>query len=745
MKENIDNISQLWLPDRELCAEQDEYRKQNEWMRAHNGLSGMRPTDMGIEQYRYADMLHDKFYEGRIPPPVALDSMENLEWYEEQLSRCVYGFEYKGQRITGDHYWLLNFTPFLVAKKDSRGKVTKEFDILFPYYSIQHDYIFKSIEQAHFESKGFMWMSGRASGKTYSVLSIIAKIYHLKPKSHSIVSASHSGHANEAFQKMLMMVDSIAEVHPTMALNRLQDTKSLIESGQEVTRDGVKFKEGPRSRIQKVIYGDNPGATRGGRPDIQLFEEVGDWSKGAGDLKSCIGASIGSWFVGSIKKCRVFMIGTGGSVSSDQAKDVFHAPSAYDLLPFSDFKPKTSFFLPSHYLLGGKGWEESGVNDNEGSKVFLEKEREKKKEDMEIYQKFVQEYPYTIEEVFRKSGTNIFNQRKIAQQWTDLHYEKKELRPKRGYLDWVKTPNGLIKSVKWSENPEGNIEITEHPFRGKGEPTTYPDLYVIGVDSIDMGSLDSTSEKNRSSLACLVKKRIVDGQFFQQSSNLYVAKYVGRSKDVRWDYEETLKLTLYYNGKVNVEYTRIGIVSYFRELKQYHRLMKRPMVALPSAGAGEARLFGLERTQNLIGTPATTYVIDHQDSKIKEYVEDYYDRIYFMDLLEQLRDYQREDRTKYDLVIAMGLCELADEDMLGIAAKPERTETADFKMFGYFKDPKTGFKRFGTLPSENPEEKALTTVQKPYTPDWVDLSGKPRFDKRFDILDEDDILSKPTT
>ncbi len=735
MKENIDGISKIWLPDSALCAEQEAKRAKEEWMRKKNGIGGTRPSDLGIEAYRWGELLHSKFYEGRIPPPVALNSLENLEWYEEQLKRCIYGFEYKGQRITGDHYWLLNFTPFLVAKKDKRGKVTKEFDVNFPYFSYQHDYIFKSIEEAHYDSEGFMWMSGRGSGKTYSILSIIAKTYHLKPKSHSMVSASNSGHANEAFRKMTMMLDAIAEVHPTLHLARLVDSKSLIESGQEVTRDGVKFKEGPRSIIQKVIYGDNPGATRGSRPDIQLMEEVGDWSHGVGDLKSCIGASVGSWHVGSIKKTRVFMIGTGGSVSSDQAKDIFHSPKAYDLKPFNDFKPKTCFFLPADYLLGGKGWEETGVNNNIDSKKYLEQKRDDKKDDMESFSKYVQEYPFTVDEVFRKSGTNTFNQRKIATQWTALHYELKEKRPEVGFLEWVKTPSGKIKSVKWIKNPEGTIEIIEHPYRGESDNSLYQDLYVAGIDSIDQGVLDSTSSKNRSSLACLVKKRIVDGQFFKQSSNIYVAKYIGRSLDVRWDYEESLKLAIYYGAKVNVEYTRIGIVSYFREAKQYHRLMQRPMVAMPSAGAGEDRLIEAMRRKTLIGTPATTQVIDHQDGKIKEYIEDNYDRIFFLDLLEQLRDYQREDRTKYDLVIAMGLCELADEDMMGIAAREDQSETKSFEVFGYFTDPKTGYKKFGALPKSSKEQIALNTPAALKEPTWIDLTGKPRFDDQFSVLD----------
>jgi hypothetical protein len=730
MSYKIDEATGIWLPDRELCAIGDEIREKNEWMRQKTGLYGARPSQIGIENYRWGSGLHKKFFEGRTPPQVALDSAENIEWYEEHLKRCIYGYEYGNQRITGDHYWLLNFTPFMVAIKDSNGKVTNDFDTRFPYYSLMHDYIFKLIEEANYENKHFLWMSGRASGKTYSILSIAAKIYHLKPESHSVISASNSGHANEAFTKFLNMVNDVSKFHPTLALNRITDTQSALLSGQEVIRDGVKYQEGPRSRVNKVIYGDNPGVTRGSRPDYQLFEEIGDWAGGKGNLKACIGATLGSWRVGKLAKVRAFFIGTGGSVTSDQAKDIFYEPDAFDIISVNDFKKKTCFFLPADYLYGGCGWEETGVNNNEEAREILEDERSRKKSDMEIYSKVVQEFPFTIDEVFSRLGSNIFNQKKIAMQTTALDYEKKHMLPKAGFLEWVKSNNGAIIGVKWSENPEGDILIVEHPYKGDDGKSTYKDLYIAGVDSIDQGQLDSTSIKDRSSLGVLVKKRIVDGKYMSQSSNLYVAMYVGRSLDVRWDYENVLKLVMYYNAKVNLEYTKIGIVAYFKEMKQYDRFIKRPVIALPSGGDGNDRLLGIDNSR-LIGTTSATNVIDHQDGKIKEYVDDYYDQIFFKELLEQLRDYRRTDRRKFDLVIAMGLCEIADEDLIGIMSTKEENVIIGFKAFGYYIDPRTGKKKRGVIPNKNAENEAIPREIRSNA-DWIDMSGRLRFDKNFE-------------
>jgi hypothetical protein len=683
---------------------------------------------------------------------------------------------------------------------------------------------------------------------------------------------------------MLLAVD---KAHPTLALARLTDTKFLVKSGYEINVDGVKREEGPMSIVQQVIYGDNPGVTRGWRPDTQLLEECmapgtkvlmgnkkykliedivvgdvvmtaeftkkkvgkitsgtsdmyivsqsignsyivngkhklhlsyydefgdvnlaniavedfvkrndqdffygvridkkkptikvehigegdyygftiasnnnkehlfilsdgtvthncGDWSSGKGDLKSCMSASEGSWAIGSIYKCRVFLIGTGGSVSSDQAKDIFTNPDANNLLAVDDFRLKLGkkhcVFIPADYLYGGM-WERTGVNNNELSRQVLDAKRELKKVDVQMHDRFTQEFPYTVEEVFRKSGTNIFHQRNISKQWSDIQFGGENiLKPEVGFLEWRRTAEGKIVGVTWSKNPIGNIQIVEHPYHGKDGFMVYKDLYVAGIDSIDQGVLDSTTSKNRSSLAMLVKKRIVDGGYFNQTSNLYVAKYIGRSLDVRDDYEEALKLTMYYSAMVNIEYTKIGIVQYYRERKQYHQFMKRPMIARSTAGSGDNEYVNRLREQALIGTNTAQHVIDYGDGKIKEYTRDFCHNLFYVDLLEQLRDYQREDRTKYDLVVAMALCEIADEDLLGIPARTSGVDTKDFQEFGYYTDEK-GIKRMGVIPGAKKNINESFKESKTNGFRWIDMKGQPRFDDNFDVLDARDLKS----
>jgi hypothetical protein len=66
----------------------------------------------------------------------------------------------------------------------------------------------------------------------------------------------------------------------------------------------------------------------------------------------------------------------------------------------------------------------------------------------------------------------------------------------------------------------------------------------------------SSLVKDGSKLAC-IKKRF-SNNMFSRTSNLYVCFYE-RSDDVRWDYENVLKISMLYHARLNVEYTKINI------------------------------------------------------------------------------------------------------------------------------------------------------------------------------------------
>jgi hypothetical protein len=93
--------------------------------------------------------------------------------------------------------------------------------------------------------------------------------------------------------------------------------------------------------------------------------------------------------------------------------------------------------------------------------------------------------------------------------------------------------------------------------------------------------------KDGSKLACAIKKRFSNNMFSRTSN--YTFAFITRSDDVRWDYENVLKISMLYHARLNVEYTKINIIAFFRMKKQFWRILQRPSIAIGS-NVAEIRL-----------------------------------------------------------------------------------------------------------------------------------------------------------
>jgi hypothetical protein len=652
------------------------------------------------------------------PPHVQQDSADMENFYADIIYHSVHGVWIHGEYFNPLFVYWLNIFVFPVYKMNPDGTPSEDFDTSHPYYCNIDRYIFDNIWKAMLSRKDSSLMGGRGVGKSFIFGSIIDRNYRLFPKSWTVVSSSNEDMTNEAWKKVDECITSIEQLHTTIKHKRRLggDSANLIESGEDIELpDRTKTVRGYLSKIEKIVYGKSPGKTRGKRPNIQHIEEFAAFppSHQKGNLKSCMRESRGSWYVGgSIKKCTVLYSGTGGSVENDEAEGVFLNPIAHEILPTYDWEKPCGIFIPTHIKRSGT-WETTGCPNVAQAEKEVDKEREEAKSDPVKYMGLLQEYPKTLKEVFMRTGSNIFNQNKISEQRTRIEFDDPNIiKPERGFLQWRKDEvTHRILGVKWEPSNMGDIEIIEHPFwvraTSDSDKKVIDNLYVAGCDSIDQGrgdSMYSAGSNKGSELGILVKKRILDNNYFKETSNLYVAKYVGRSEDVRDDHDNALKLSVYYNAMVNIEFTKIGIVGHFRDKGYYNMLMKRPSIARGDADPLKA--------SNLIGTQASTPVIDHMDSKVKEYIDDHYDKIYFKDLLEQCQNYLRENRTEFDLVIAMGLAELADEDKMGEIAKKEERETEQLQLFGYYTDPVTGYKKQGIIPNNKSTDSSNSMIQR---------------------------------
>ena len=125
----------------------------------------------------------------------------------------------------------------------------------------------------------------------------------------------------------------------------------------------------------------------------------------------------------------------------------------------------------------------------------------------------------------------------------------------------------------------------------------------------------------------------------------YVAMYKDRPANIREAYKIAMCMCRYYNAKINIEATRMGMVTWARENKCLQYFMKRPRATLTDIKYGTTKQYG---------TPATKAIIEQQTDLIADFVEDYGHTIWFEEMLEQLNNYNYENKTKFDIIASLG-------------------------------------------------------------------------------------------
>lgn len=386
---------------------------------------------------------------------------------------------------------------------------------------------------------------------------------------------------------------------------------------------------------------------------------------------------------------------------------MYYNPTIYGVLPYRHNYTQTgeetfsAFFLPAFKsikdtkLLDKRGY----ISDENGKKYFdaIRKLKAKDPKELVIY---CAEFPYNAEEAFSLEGDNKFNKVKIAEQLTRIRALKQTPNIDIGYLEFTyknsQHTEQNITGFKWIPSLKQKLKIIEHPLwtlpvKELDDGTKwYPpegkidNLYVIGIDGIDIGKAQtSENTKDPSDFCAVVFKRAYGMEEPQP-----VALYKDRPENIREAYDIAIKLALYYNAKINIEATRQSIIPYAREKKKLHLFMKRPRATLTDSTINKNKQYG---------TPATAAIIAHQTDLIADYVYDYCHLIWFDEMLDELNRYSDENKTKFDIVAALGMAMLADEELSGIVPRKIEEQKEPFQDFGYYTD-ENGYKHFGVIP-----------------------------------------------
>ena len=632
-------------------------------------------------------------------------------FWKEQYTRCKYGMTSHGYTITGDNYFFLNFYQLPVVDMDkASGEGTNE---SFPVFFASQYMFFHYLQMCRVLHKNAALMKARSIGFSEINASLAARLYTTIKRSRTMITCFKDTYLNGTFSKLDHALTFINTNADGFFKPRLTDKALEKKSGYQVKIDGQFTDFGWRS-VVIGINGSKPSNIRGDRVDLLIYDEAGSWP----DLTTAVVQGQELCEVQGVPRGIMLFGGTGGDFGPplEGLKKIYYNPKAFKILPFrhkwtqDGTTIESGFFLP-YFLqsLNPEYMDSRGVCNQTEYKKLLQEERNNLLAVPEEYLKKCAERCWNAEEAFTLEGQNKFNKMKIADQLAKIRLHKIGPRPQVGTIDYTYKSNKHslenIDGFRWLLN-SGKVQILEHPVwsdlykeqieKQKREAeeqgidfeapvyTEMNDLYVAGIDGIDIGAAQTSKETRDPSDFCIVIKKRVIGQGDPE----YVAYYKDRPNDVREAYKMAVRLMEYYNCKCVLEASKVSILTWARENKYLNLFMRRPRATMPDINSGLSKAYG---------APATVAVIDHQTDLIAAFVNDYCHTIWFPEMLDELNRYTDENKRKFDIVAAMGMAELADEELGGVVAKQVEDISSEFEDFGYYYDER-GIKKWGIIP-----------------------------------------------
>ena len=565
-------------------------------------------------------------------PDLNPDSVQYQEYWAQEMDRCVNGFKPKGmKKISGKYYFYLNYYMILGNDGTSGNRKT----LINPWYrAMDHEY-FDTIETCKEEGKGMIVIKARDKGFSYMNSGAVAHEYTFFPFNDVGVAAGLQATADAFFDKVKKGLNGI---HPNFKHSVLKDTTDIMRSGYKQKNKDGKWEIGGYQSTIICRTMDNPEVFKGERVSLMVFEEAGEFKK----LKNAYMSSKACFMDGDIQFGVPIVGGTGGDITkaSKDFMDMYYSYDAYNLIPM---------FIPASRAYYGFFDINTGVENEKAAIEKLTEERDniQKSGDNDAYNLHVQNYPLTIEEAFLNTKSSRFDISLLnAQRSRILSSIDFRSQIQRGYLDWELGNEEF--AVKWRPHPDGPYRILAHPM------TEFRFLDIGGVDSYDQDTAGASDSLG----SAIIYRRFANTDV---PSDYVIAEYTDRppKKEDFWD--GVLKLAVYYNAKMLVEYTKIGILDYFKRMNALKYLKEKPESA-HNPGTKTRNRYGVHMNKQV-----KSLLEDLIDDYIRENVED----IWFMDLIDELAVYGRQNT---DRAMAFGLCLIHNIDNYRLQVSDQQEE-----------------------------------------------------------------------
>lgn len=531
---------------------------------------------------------------------------QSLDYWREQRRRCMEGYSVGGTKITGDHYFYLNFTRILRVDETAditgqRGQVRKVWD--FPafwdgdynyYWTVEiaqygidpEDYKDLGLEVNILDlsgGKNVVVLKARGKGFSYKNGSMMTKRFNLGDRSKVYAMADleeyllKDGLLSKTWDNVNFLDKNTEWYQP-----RLKDGTMHKKAGyKRKTRSGY-VDDGKLNEVIGVTFRNDPNKARGKRGELIFWEEAGKFPS----LKKAWDIAEDSIRQGAYATGTQVAFGTGGSEEQDfeDLNLLFYEPDIHNVIPIENvwdegFTGACSYFVPAYQNLEGF-MDEDGNSNIEEAQEYMDDIRSKKKKsgDPKSYDQYVAENPYSPQEAMLQSSANLFPVRELQDQFNyvkahNLHMKMgshgRLYHSSEGKVKFE--PDGDARPIlnfphRKDDDLRGCISIYEHPIKKDGRVPDY--MYIICHDPYDHDS--STTQESLGSTYVIKRTTNISLSF----NDCIVASYVGRPS-TQDEYNRNLfMLAEYYNAKVGFENDRGDVIGYAKRHKQLHLLQE---------------------------------------------------------------------------------------------------------------------------------------------------------------------------
>ena len=509
---------------------------------------------------------------------------EYYEFWDTERSRCLYGFEVDGVRITGYHYFYLNYCPIDRAVDEvlPDGTVQARRERTFPaFYDGDYKY-YHAVDTCRKENKHMSVLKARRKGFSYKAGSMLARNYFFLRNSKNFVFAEQKeyltgdGLLSKTWDFISFIDDNTAWTQP-----RLTDKEMHKQSGYKKRVNGTDVALGMKSQIIGVSLKDNPHKVRGKAGELIFFEEAGSFS----GLLTAWEIAMPTMKQGSKTLGTMIAFGTGGEEGHGFAslEELFYHPEAYNCLSFENewdagaMGTSCGYFVPIYQNLDGF-MDDYGNSMIADAKEFEEEARTNKKKanDAKALDQYIAEHPFTPQEATLQTTINIFDVTSLKEQYNRVKAHNLEKEGTAGLLYYKGEsvqfrPDPSVKAInkfphRKDDDLTGGVVVYQNPFKTK-EGNTPHNLYVICHDPY----AQSKSTTNQSLGAAYVIKRPNN---LSKPDDMIVASYVGRPQ-TQDEYNRNLfMLADYYNAKIGFENDRGELIAYAKRYRKLHKLQE---------------------------------------------------------------------------------------------------------------------------------------------------------------------------